>query len=90
MQTILLLTQQLMDVLKIVGLLVIISAVFSYLNVRFVKLPGTIGVMTISIVVSLLILIAGKTDKGISSTIRSLTQSIDFSKVLLWKNQCFG
>ncbi len=72
-----------MDVLKIVGLLVIISAVFSYLNVRFVKLPGTIGVMTISIVVSLIILVAGKTDKGISSTIRSLTQSIDFSKVLL-------
>ena len=72
-----------MDILTIVTLLIIISAAFSYLNVRFLKLPGTIGVMTVSIIVSLLILVAGKTDTGISGTITSLTKSINFSTVLL-------
>lgn len=72
-----------MDILQIVGLLIIVSAAFSYLNVRFLKLPGTIGVMTISIIVSLLILIVGKSDRGITGAIKTLTHSIDFSRVLL-------
>lgn len=72
-----------MDLLTIITVLIIISAAFSYLNVRFIKLPGTIGVVTISVVVSILILIAGKTSNGISNTIITLSKSIDFSKVLL-------
>lgn len=72
-----------MDILQIIGLLVIVSAVFSYVNEKFIKLPGTIGVMTIAIIVSLLVLILGKSDKGVAGTITSLTHSIDFSKVLL-------
>lgn len=72
-----------MDLLTVITVLIIISAAFSYLNVRFIKLPGTICVVTISIVVSLLILLTGKTNNGIDSTIITLANSIDFSKVLL-------
>jgi len=61
----------------------LISPAFSYLNERFVKLPGTIGVVTISVVISILILIAGKTSNGITTTTTGLAYNIDFSKVLL-------
>ncbi len=72
-----------MDLLTIITILIIISAVFSYLNERIIKLPGVIGVVTISIVVSILILVIGKTSNGLTNNIKTLAQSIDFSKVLL-------
>jgi CPA1 family monovalent cation:H+ antiporter len=72
-----------MDLLDIVTILIIISAAFSYLNERFVKLPGTIGVVAISVVVSVLILIGGKTSNGFTQNMAMLAHSIDFSKILL-------
>lgn len=72
-----------MNLLTIVTILLGISAVFSYLNERFLKLPGTIGVVTISVVVSLVILIAGKTESRLSASLISFAASINFSKVLL-------
>ena len=72
-----------MDLLTIITALIFISAVFSYLNQRFIKLPRTIGVMTIAIVVSLIVLLIGKNGNGNSSLIFNLAHSIDFSSVLL-------
>ncbi len=72
-----------MDLLTIITILIIISAAFSYFNERFIKLPGTIGVITISVFVSILILLAGKTSNGIAETITKLAENIDFSEVLL-------
>ena len=72
-----------MDLLTIVTILIIISAVFSYLNERIIKLPGVIGVVTISIVVSILILVIGKTSNALTNSVEAFAQSINFSKVLL-------
>lgn len=72
-----------MDLLTVITILIIISAAFSYLNVRFVRLPGTIGVVTVSIAVSVLILIAGKTNNALAATFTDFARNIDFSKVLL-------
>jgi CPA1 family monovalent cation:H+ antiporter len=72
-----------MDLLTIITILIIISAVFSYLNERILKLPGAIGLVTISIVVSILILIIGKTENELTNSVESFANSIDFSKVLL-------
>lgn len=72
-----------MDLLTIITLLILISAAFSYFNQRFIKLPGTIGVMTISVMVSLMVLIIGKTGNGNSYFITTLAHNIDFSSVLL-------
>ncbi|MDQ6764242.1 MAG: sodium:proton antiporter [Bacteroidota bacterium] len=72
-----------MNILTVITLLIIISATFSYLNQRIIKLPGTIGVMTISVVVSLVLLIIGKVSDQKSGLIVSLANSIDFSKLLL-------
>ena len=72
-----------MDVLTIITVLIITSAAFSYFNQRFIKLPGTIGIMTISVVVSLLILIIGTIGNKKSSIILELAHNVDFSTVLL-------
>ncbi|MDQ2862256.1 MAG: sodium:proton antiporter [Bacteroidota bacterium] len=72
-----------MDLLTIITVLIIISAIFSYLNERIIKLPGAIGLVTISIVVSILILIIGKTSNGLKNSVETFAQSINFSKVLL-------
>jgi CPA1 family monovalent cation:H+ antiporter len=72
-----------MDLLTIITILIIISAVFSYLNERIIKLPGVIGLVIISIVVSILILVIGKTSNGLTNSVETFARSIDFSKVLL-------
>ncbi|MEO5942488.1 MAG: sodium:proton antiporter [Ferruginibacter sp.] len=72
-----------MDLLTIITILIIICAVFSYLNERILKLPGAIGLVTISIVVSILILIIGKAENALTNSVELFANSIDFSKVLL-------
>ncbi len=72
-----------MDLLTIITILIIVSAAFSYFNERFIKLPNTIGVVAVSVVVSVLILIAGKTNSGLTKPLLTFAHSIDFSKVLL-------
>jgi CPA1 family monovalent cation:H+ antiporter len=72
-----------MDTITIVSILIIICAIFSYINQRFIKLPGTIGVMTISMLMSVIILILGKIRNREAGFITSLATNIDFSKLLL-------
>jgi CPA1 family monovalent cation:H+ antiporter len=72
-----------MDLLTIITVLLIITSAFSYLNERLIKLPGTIGVASISVAVSVLILIAGKTNSGVANIFKTLAHNIDFSTVLL-------
>lgn len=72
-----------MDTFTTITILVTISALISYINQRFVKLPGTIGIMVIAISLSILILITGKTFPAAHDFISSLTSNIDFTKTLL-------
>lgn len=72
-----------MDTFSIIAALVTISAIASFLNNRFIKLPGTIGVMVVSIILSIIILFTGKFFPRAFDFIKDLTSSIDFSKTLL-------
>ena len=45
-----------MDYFLITTILVVLAAVFGYINVRFLKLPNTIGLMLITIIFTLAIL----------------------------------
>lgn len=64
-------------------MLVTISAGFSYFNQRFLRLPGTIGVVTISVIVSVFIVIIGKANIATAHKVREISSAINFSKVLL-------
>jgi CPA1 family monovalent cation:H+ antiporter len=72
-----------MDLFIIIALLVIVSAVYSYINARFIKLPGTIGIITIAVIVSVITLIVDKSDPYVAKYLTLLAKNIDFSKVVL-------
>jgi monovalent cation:H+ antiporter, CPA1 family len=44
-----------MEIYNIITLVIVLAAVFGYINHRFIKLPGTIGIMIISLVASLVV-----------------------------------
>ena len=72
-----------MDILSIITVLIIVSAGFSYLNERFVKLPGTIGVMIMSVTASIVVLIIGGIGSEKSNPLSTLAHNINFSEALL-------
>jgi CPA1 family monovalent cation:H+ antiporter len=72
-----------MNLLLLITSLFTVSTGFSYINARWIKLPGVIGVMLLAIITALITLMAGKAIPGFSRFIFELSNSIDFSKALL-------
>jgi len=72
-----------MKLFNILAVLITLSAVFSYINYRFIKLPTTIGVMAISLVGSLGITLLGPLGFGLEEDALRLLDSIDFDETLL-------
>ncbi|GAA4308808.1 sodium:proton antiporter [Mucilaginibacter gynuensis] len=72
-----------MDLFVIIALLVILSAVYSYINARFIKLPGTIGVISIAILGSVAIIVINNTNPGMAKHLTALAKSINFSRTVL-------
>ena len=72
-----------MGIFFIITILVVVTAVFAYINTRILKLPETIGIMIVSIVFSLLLIITGYLFPVVTDFAKGFVSSIDFSKVLL-------
>lgn len=72
-----------MTLIETITILVCLSAGFSYVNHRFIKLPVTIGLMTIALLMSLMLLLLGKLGYGIEAEAESFIRSIDFDETLL-------
>lgn len=72
-----------MDYFLITTILVTISALFGYINVRFLKLPNTIGLMLITIVFTLAIFALSYFDSTLLDAERYIIKQIDFKSVLL-------
>lgn len=72
-----------MSLFAILSILIVLAAIFGYINVRFIKLPITIGMMLISIIFSLIVLIIGQVDPTILRLEQQLIGGIDFEKVLM-------
>src|SRR5664279_186062 len=71
------------NIYGILTFLIVLTATFSYINVRFIKLPTTIGIMLISLICSLLIIWLGKYFPSVSIYIKSLIGSVDFETILM-------
>ena len=72
-----------MKLFNILAILITLSAVFSYINHRFIRLPTTIGVMAISLLASLGLIALGSLGFGFEENARILLNSIDFDETLL-------
>ena len=71
-----------MNLFAVVSILIVISALFGYINVRFLKLPTTIGLMVITIVFTLLILVTSLFNDALLEQEKLLISQIDFETVL--------
>jgi CPA1 family monovalent cation:H+ antiporter len=72
-----------MDYFSIATVLTVISALFGYINVRFLKLPITIGLMLITIVFTIVVIGIGQFDDSLLEQEKALISSIDFKTILL-------
>jgi len=72
-----------MDFFFVVALLIIVSALYSYINARFIKLPGTIGIISLAIAGSLLILVVDRYNPAAAKYLTVLAKNIDFSRTVL-------
>lgn len=72
-----------MDNFVLITILVVVSAVFSFINARFFKLPGAIGVISIAVVVSVISIFLGEAFPALFQTITGINNNINFSQTLL-------
>lgn len=72
-----------MHFFQILTLLIVISALFGFINERFFKLPDTIGLMLITIIFTLGIVFFGRYFPELTHFARTLVSNIDFKTVLL-------
>ncbi|PIA78413.1 sodium:proton antiporter [Gaetbulibacter sp. 4G1] len=71
------------DYFFIITVLVTLSAIFGYINVRFLKLPNTIGLMLITIVFTLGVFALSYFDSTLLNAEKYIITQIDFKTVLL-------
>jgi len=73
-----------MTTFQIIAILITLTALFSYFNHRYIKLPTTIGVMLIALVVSLAMIgLAAAGFPGIRESATGIAKSIDFDETLM-------
>ena len=72
-----------MDLFNVLAILITLTAVFSYINHRYIGLPVTIGVMAIALSISLLLNLLGSLGFGLERQAEMLLRSIHFDKALL-------
>ena len=72
-----------MGLFELVALLLTLAALFSYVNVRFLGLPTTVGVMLIALVLSLALIGLAELGVDMESQARTVLESIDFDRALL-------
>jgi CPA1 family monovalent cation:H+ antiporter len=72
-----------MKLFNVLAILVTLAAVFSYVNHRYIRLPNTIGLMLISLLVSLGLIALGPLGLGLEEDARHLLENIDFDETLL-------
>jgi len=73
-----------MSIIDTIAILISLAALFSYINYRFLKIPNTIGLLAIALLMSLLIVLAGKFGFPVLiDQAKLLLKGIDFNEALM-------
>ena len=72
-----------MGLFEIFAIIVVLSALFSYINYRYIRLPTTIGLMLIALAMSVGVLVLGCMGIGVKEMAVEFFERVDFSEVLL-------
>ena len=65
------------------SLLIVIAALFAYVNFRVLKLPSSIGLMFLALLFSVLLVAVGKMMPHVLGDMQSLVQHLDLSRLLM-------
>ncbi len=72
-----------MSIINTIAILISLAAVFSYLNYKYLKIPATIGLLAIALLMSLAIVVLGKMGLPIEDQAITLLKGIDFNETLM-------
>jgi len=72
-----------MTIIDTIAILISLAAIFSYINYRFLKIPTTIGLLIIALLMSLAIVILGKLGLPIQDQAEALLKGVDFNEALM-------
>ena len=72
-----------MNLFEIIALLITLTAIFSYINYCYLKLPTTIGVMFISLALSIGLILLKYTGLDFTAQAQSIIGDIDFNETLM-------
>ena len=72
-----------MSILDLITLLIFLAAVFTLINITVLKLPSTIGLMAIALMMSVVILLLGWVVPSFTGVAESIVEEFDFQEVLL-------
>jgi len=72
-----------LQIYNLITVIIVLTAIFGYINFRFIKLPGTIGIMLMSLVVSLLVIASGYLYPNLFIQIIGIIKTIDFNTALM-------
>ena len=72
-----------MSILELITLLIFLAAVFTLVNITVLKLPSTIGLMFIALIMSLVILVLGYFVPSVTEGAAHIMEEFDFEEVLM-------
>lgn len=72
-----------MSIINTIAILITLAAFFSYLNYKYLKIPTTIGLLAIALIMSLAIVLLGKMGMPIEEQAVTLLKGIDFNTTLM-------
>jgi monovalent cation:H+ antiporter, CPA1 family len=72
-----------MDLFDIITILITLSAVFSYFNFRYLRMPSSIGLMLCGLILSLALLASGWLGLRVDALAQNVIRHIDFNRLLL-------
>ena len=72
-----------MNVFDTASILVTLSALLMYIKFKYIKLPPTIGLMGLSLILSFIVFLSGYINPSLISFSISLIDSVDFNKALM-------
>src|SRR5215472_6986398 len=65
------------------AIITVLAALFGYINYRFIRLPGTIGIMLISLLFSFILILIGLAAPSVVSGVTGVVRGIDFYTMLM-------
>src|SRR5205823_5625677 len=72
-----------MKLYTIFTILVSLSAFFAYINYRFIRLPGSIGIMLLSLCCSLVLMVFGHWFPTFPAAVLRMISTLDFHELLM-------